>query len=323
MSDRKVILSLSTLVIFNPTAGRGRAQDAWPQVREALHQAGVRFGAVATDAPLHAVALARQAAAYYDRVVSVGGDGTLHEAANGLLQASGEEPTIPLGIVPLGNGDDFAKILPPVTPIGAQPFDWRAAVEKIARGQTQLFDAVRMVGRPAPPAMGEEPHYFINAMDIGFGATVSLNFRRTPKFLKGMAGYLAATAMPRAAYPRLQVGVQFDEQPPIERGAAMAAVANGRCFGNGFWICPDAQADDGLLDAALVAPIGRLAIMQLLPQVMKGAHQQSPHIQMQRVRRVVIESVTPFVVEADGELPYLAAQHLELQVLPRRLRMIV
>src|SRR4030067_666426 len=106
----------NTLVIYNPTAGRGRAQAHWPLVERALAEAGVEFDAVATRAPLEATALAERAPQSYSSVVGVGGDGTLHEIVNGLLRASSEAETIAVGVVPLGNGHDFAQMIPPDAP---------------------------------------------------------------------------------------------------------------------------------------------------------------------------------------------------------------
>ena len=190
-SERQQIVP-STLVIYNPSAGHGRVRKLWPQVGKALREAGVVFDAVETQAPLEAMTLARESAQKYAQIVSVGGDGTLHEIVNGLLRASQENGTIPIGLIPLGNGDDFAKMIPPEAPIGGKPFDWRAAVQKIARGQTKLFDVGRMVGDQFRPDIGDSAHYFVNAMDVGFGAQAILNFSTTPKFLKGMPGYLTA-----------------------------------------------------------------------------------------------------------------------------------
>jgi diacylglycerol kinase family enzyme len=77
-----------------------------------------------------------------------------------------QNETIPLGLIPLGNGDDFAKVIPPEASIGGKPFDWRAAVQKIAREQTQLIDAGRIVGDHLLPGYGDGAHYFINGMDV-------------------------------------------------------------------------------------------------------------------------------------------------------------
>lgn len=312
-----------TLVIYNPVAGRGRVQAQWPLVEEALRQAGLEFDAVATHAPLEAMKLATEAPQKYSAVVSVGGDGTTHEIVNGLMRASGEAETIATGIVPLGNGDDFVKIIPPETPIGSRPPDWRVAVQKIARGQTMLFDVGRIVGDYCRPDLGSGPHYFVNSMDIGFGAQAAQSFTTIPKYLKGMSAYLAAIFKTMIDYPDLHVRLQLDDQPPFDQRTTMTVVMNGRCFANGFWVCPDARADDGLFDLMVSENVGRLTILRLLPKLMKGTHLDEPIVHMHQARRVVIDSHQPLIVETDGEIPYLEAQHLELEILHKRLRVFV
>jgi diacylglycerol kinase (ATP) len=313
----------SILVIYNPSAGRGRVQALWPEVEAALLQAKVDFEAVATRAPQEAIALARQAVRNFAAVVGVGGDGTLHEIANGLLQASAEGETIPLGAIPLGNGDDFAKVLPPAAEVGGKSFDWRQAVEIIARGQSQSFDVVRMLGDHPRYEPEGSPHYFINGMDVGFGAHTVRNFTTVPKVLKGISAYLAAVLNTLLDYPVLRLRIQLDDQPPFPQATVMTAIMNGRCFGNGFWAAPHAAPDDGLLDLLIGADIDRLSILRLIPKIMAGAHENEPAIRMARARRVVLESDAPLLVEADGELPYLEAHCLEIEVLPKRLRVMV
>ena len=107
----------SILVIINPIAGRGRVKKHWQDVRQGLIEAGIEFDLAETSAPLEAISIAQQAATKYKTVIAVGGDGTIHEVVNGLLRASKELETIALGVIPLGNGDDFAKMIPPQTAI--------------------------------------------------------------------------------------------------------------------------------------------------------------------------------------------------------------
>jgi diacylglycerol kinase (ATP) len=312
-----------TLVIYNPIAGRGRVHDQWAQVEAALHAAGVDFDSVASRAPLDAIRLAREAPQKYARVIGVGGDGTLHEVVNGLMQASGEAETITLGIIPMGNGDDFAKVIPPEAPVGGKPFDWRVAVEKFARGETQLFDVGRMLGDHLRPDIGDGPHYFINGMDVGFGAHTARNFTTIPKFVKGLSAYVAAILKTLIQYPVVRLRMQLDDQPPFEQATTMTAITNGRCFGNGFWVCPEASAQDSLFDLMVAEAINRRTILRLVPKLAKGAHTHEPEIKMYRARRVVLDSQEPLLVEADGELPYLETHHLELEILPGRLRLVV
>jgi diacylglycerol kinase (ATP) len=312
-----------TLVIYNPIAGRGRAQAQWPLVEQAMRQAGLDFDAVPTRAPLDAFRLAREAQQTYGLVVSVGGDGTTHEIVNGLMQASGESESIPLAIIPLGSGDDFAKVLPPETPVGGQPYDWHIAVQKIIQGQTQLFDVVRMTGDHLRPELGEGPHYFMNGMDIGFGAHAVHNFSSVPRLFKGFSAYVVAILKTLIRYPLLHVTMQLDDQAPFEQTTSIAAIMNGRSFGSSFWICPYARADDGILDVVIAQGLSRLKILRLLPKLTKGTHLSDPAISTKRARRVVISSVEPLVVETDGELPFLETHHLTLEILPGRLRIVV
>ena len=313
----------SILVIYNPIAGRGRVKKNWPEVQQGLINAGIEFDVAATSAPLEAVTLAEKAATKYSTVIAVGGDGTVHEVVNGLLRASSEGETIALGVVPLGNGDDFAKMIPPQTTIGGKVFDWHIAIEKIAQGQTKLFDVGRMSGNQLRSEQGNKPEYFMNGMDIGFGAQAALNFTKVPSFFTGMAAYLAAIMKTLIDYHIPKVSIQIDDQKAFEQSTTMTAITNGRCFGSGFWVCPEAQVDDGLLDVMVTQSVGRLKILRLIPKIMKGTHVNEPILKNYRARRVVINSEHPLVVEADGEIPYPQTQHLEIQILDKKLRVIV
>ena len=313
----------SILVIYNPIAGRGRVKKHWKEVRQGLIEAGIEFDVAETSAPLDAMAIAQQAATKYNTVVAVGGDGTVHEVVNGLLRASKERETIALAVVPLGNGDDFAKMIPPQTTIGGKVFDWREAINKISKAQTKLFDVGRMSDTRLDFENDNVPHYFMNGMDIGFGAQAALNFTKVPKFLSGMAAYLAAIMKTLIDYHIPEVTIQIDDDAPFTQSTTMTAITNGRCFGSGFWVCPQAEIDDGLLDVMVADGIGRVRIMRLIPKITKGTHLNETILKKHQARRIVIDSEKPMVVEADGEIPYPQTRHLEIQILERKLRVIV
>ena len=200
------------LVIYNPIAGRGRVKKHWPEVENALKYSGVDFDVAATAKPLEAVSFAEKAQDNYAAVIAVGGDGTVHEVVNGLLRTSKEGETIAMGVIPLGNGDDFAKVIPPETAIGGQVFDWRVAVDKVAKGESKLFD----VGRLTSSSADGDPQYFMNGMDIGFGAQAALNFTTIPSFLTGMGAYLAAIMKTLIDYRIPTVSIQVDGNPSFE-----------------------------------------------------------------------------------------------------------
>lgn len=311
------------LVILNPIAGNGRASKYWPSVEQTLIDAGIEFEMVATTGPLEARKLAEHAPGKYSQIVSIGGDGTINEIVNGLMHATGEQISMPVGIVPLGNGDDFAKMIPPQTPIGKKPFDWNSAVRKIVRGKTKLFDIGRISGVLPESGRLSEKHYFVNSFDVGFGPIAAQNLRTVPSFLNGLSAYLAAIIKTMINFPALKIQIKLDDQVPFEQSTTITAVMNGRCLGNGFWVCPEAHIDDGLFDVMISQQVGRITIMRMIPKLMNATHVNEPIVSMHQAVKVVIESSELMAVETDGEIPYHAVNHIELEVLPKRLSVIV
>jgi len=213
----------------------------------------------------------------------------VHEVLNGLMRAGGKAA---LGVIPLGSGDDFAKLL-----------------------KSGNFDVGRITSGP-------DVCYFANGMDIGFGAHGARNVRRVPGFLTGFGAYLGALALTMVRYPLLRVKIQLDDGQPFELATAMTAVMNGTTFGGSFRVCPDARPDDGLLDLLMVDAIGRLEILKLVPRILRGAHAGDPRLRLVRAKRVTIESAEPLLVEADGEIAFEASRRLEIEVLPGKLRVM-
>ncbi len=288
------------LVVRNPVAGRGRAQSEWHGVRGRLNAANVAFDEAVTARPLEAIEIAQKEAGNYACIVAAGGDGTVHEVANGLMRAGAQTA---LGVIPLGSGDDFEKLL-----------SSRDPVQRLAAQEPRPFDIGRIVAG--------DTRYFANGMDIGFGAHGARNVASVPAFLTGLAAYLGALALTLLRYPSLRVRIQLDDAPPVDLTTAMTAVMNGTTFGGSFRVCPEASAADGLLDVLIVDALGRLAILGLVPKIMRGAHAQDPRLRLLRARRVTIESDTPLLVEADGEIAFDGARRLEIEVLPAALRVV-
>jgi diacylglycerol kinase (ATP) len=309
------------LVVVNPAAGRGRAQRLWPSAAQALRAAGVAFDVAVTQAAGEAATLAERGARNYAALIAAGGDGTVHEVANGLLRAATLGEVAALGVLPLGSGDDFAKLIKPEAPIGGRALDWRQAVAAIARGEARRFDAGRIDALCADGAARQ--CYFANGMDAGFGAQGAAHAAAMPKWVKGPAAYFGALAKTLVAYPRLRLRLSLDDAPAETCDATIAAVMNGRCFGGSFWVCPEARADDGLLDVMLARALGRGAILGLVPRVMRGTHATHPQVRMLRARRIVLESEDAMTLEADGELPLPAVRRVVISALPGALRVLV
>lgn len=246
------------------------------------------------------MALAERASGAHGEVIAAGGDGTVHEVVNGLMRGGARAA---LGVIPLGSGDDFAKLLA------------GDLVARLAGKGTRLFDVGRI-------AAGGEVRYFANGMDIGFGAHGAANVQRVPRALTGFGAYLGALALTMLDYPRLRVRLQYDDEPALEAHTAMTAAMNGTTFGGSFRVCPQAKPDDGLLDLLIVDAIGRASILHLVPKILRGAHEGDPQVALRRARRLRIEAEAPLLAEADGEIAFRSARRLEVDVLPRALRVI-
>ena len=162
--------------------------------------------------------------------------------------------------------------------------------------------------------------YFANGMDIGFGAHGARNVALVPRFLTGFGAYLGALALTMVRYPQLRVRLQLDDAPAFDFTTAMTAVMNGTTFGGSFRVCPEARPDDGLLDLLLVEALGRLEILQLVPKILRSTHGGEARLRFARAKRVTIESEVPLLVEADGEIAFLDARRLNIDLLPAALR---
>lgn len=281
-------------VILNPWAGRGIGGRAIPRL-EALLQ-GLPYDLVLTEAPRHATALAAEAVeAGYDVVVAAGGDGTTLEVINGLVGRKAA-----LAVLPLGSGNDFLK------PLGV-PNDLEAAAHRLRRGRTCVVD----VGR-----VGDT--YFGNGVGVGFDAQVAIETYRMPR-LRGLPLYLAALVRTVRHYSSPPMTIRCDEQIVTGRYLAVV-VANGRCYGGGFWLAPDAEMDDGLFDLCLIEHMPIPRFFYNLPKVFKGTHVHMREVTMGRAGRVVVEASEPVPVHADGEVISPGTTSLEIQIVPQALR---
>lgn len=278
------------LMVFNPRAAFGRARRLLPLVRSRLEgfaQVDVLLTAGPGDA-VHRVGDAKLSA--YDGLVAAGGDGTLFEVLNGLYRHQpGRRP--PLGLLPLGTGNAFARDL------GLQPGDWEKGIALIRAGGLRRVD----VGR-AQPARGEgswPAFHFLNI--IGAGLPVdAMRAAEHIKFVGRHAYSLAALwrALQLRSYP---LRVELDGEV-IEQDALFVEVSNTRYTGTHFLIAPAARLDDGLLDVTLVRRLSRTRLLRLFPTIYRGAHVQHGEVLTRQASSVVISGPPGLELAPDGEI---------------------
>ncbi|HSK94188.1 MAG TPA: diacylglycerol kinase family protein [Candidatus Angelobacter sp.] len=272
------------LVIVNPAAGNGRARRLLGWIRERLERrpdARLRI----TGRPGDAEAWAADALGQHDRVVAVGGDGTIQEIVNGLLatQTGGS-----LGVVPVGSGNDLARSLSlPGDPAEA----WTAALGRVVVSVDVLH---------ARGASGME-RWFASAGGIGFDAQVAHAMVRRRGWQRGRAGYLVTALAELRHFPNRAVRIVIDDEEPFERRILLVAITNGAYYGGGMHIAPNARVDDAWMDLCVVGDIGRLDALRQLPNLYRGRHGDHPAVEMRRARRVSIDGDPETLVHLDGE----------------------
>lgn len=278
---------MKVALLVNPAARSGSQTGAASIAAERLRSHGVQTAVVSGGSAAESSSLLRTAIEVgVDGVVVAGGDGTVNLA---IQEVAGTG--IPLGIVPVGTGNDFAATL------GLRELDAVAAADAIAGGVTRRVDLARVT-----PDDGSTV-FFGSVLASGFDSKVNdrANAMRWPR---GGSRYNLAILAEFAQLAGIPYDVRFElPDGTTERVAGdlvMATVGNGRTYGGGIPICPDADPADGLLDVVLVRPAGRARLLRLLPRVYRGTHSTVPEVRMLRVRSVRLEApgVTAY---ADGD----------------------
>jgi diacylglycerol kinase family enzyme len=296
---------MESCIIYNPAAGRGRAQ----RLIERLRHRGTAFDLRATAGPTHGAELAQRAIqAGHTRIIAAGGDGTVHEVANGVLGAG--RPEIVFGVWPIGSANDYAYAL------GVHG-DWPLNASAESTMRIKIVDVGRVTG-------GDRGRFFVNGLGLGFNSAVTLESQSIGR-LRGKALY--GLAFVRALwrhyeYPRLQVTVdgQTFEQPTL------ALTVNLGTREGGFLVTPRADLSDGLFDVVHAGALSRPAALALLPRLAQGAlPAEHPLIWQSRCRHVVVRGREPLRIHIDGEFfchRDAGITEVAIELLPARLRVL-
>lgn len=276
-----------TKFIVNPNADSGRAWRAVAAIRPLVDEFGGADWS-GTVYPTHATELARQAAeAGCSLVIAAGGDGTVHEVINGLMQVP-PQARPRLGIVPMGSGNDFA------TSIGiiGSPAE---TLKKIYTGQPKVIDlGVFETG-------DGKREYFDNTFGMGFDATVTIRTHRLT-FIRGFMMYLVAvlqTITLNHDAPMMHITTDLESW---NEETIMMVVCNGPREGGGFLVAPGSDSSDGILNYACVSHVSRLMMLRLVPEVMKGTHGRFKQVRLGQLHRMQLQAERPVTIHADGEV---------------------
>lgn len=305
---------MKTCVILNPMAGRGVAGQRRGELEAALRAAGLDFTLLTTHARGGATELAYQAVERgFSTLVAAGGDGTINEVVNGIVgSARSGVGTATLGIVPLGTGSDFAKMID-----GPAGSDLSTAIGRIAAGNTRPVD----VGQISVETGGRElQRVFINGLGAGIDAQVAVEVARVT-WATGLAAYIIASLRALASYKTSQMLVRYDGRE-LRRRLYFATVANGCWQGGGFLLTPGAEIDDGQLDLCAVQSLRLDQVIRYYPRLLDGSHVALREVTTARARTIEISSATPFPVATDGEVVTTDATRVTIETLPGAVQLL-
>lgn len=308
------------IVIVNPASARGATAREWPTLAHALATHFGPFNCAFTRSAGEAYAIAeREARAGRSFIIACGGDGTINEVANGILNSGVKEAE--LGILPSGTGGDFRRTLRIPNRAGD-------AAQTLRRGRTRTIDAGRVTY--LNHAGETESRFFLGVSSCGLSGQVIERVKKgksrwmpalDSRLLNGRLSFAAATLRTTLASENTELRIQLDEGPERRLRVANFCVANARYFGGGMKIAPDAKINDGSFDCIVIGDLGAHDILSNGYKLYTGTHLNLEQVFHAHARRVTIRparSADRVMLEVDGELPgHLPAS---FEILPGVLR---
>jgi diacylglycerol kinase (ATP) len=298
---------LKTHIVLNPYAGRWKGAKLYQKILQYARAIKYLERFQLTTAPGEAIQIAKETKA--ELIVAAGGDGTVNEVVNGILQSGSEKL---LGVIPIGSGNDFAKML------NLKPFKIEMAIESLRRKTTITSDVGLIEFLRNDGTSGSR--FFINGVGIGFDAMTADESRKI-KHLRGIPLYTLALLKTLAKYKTPEMNIRIDDKN-ISGRIFLVAIGNGKSAGGGFLLTPDARINDEVFDVCLVNDLSIFRVLQVLPTVLKGKHTKYPEVTMMKAREIEIKSDSDLVLHADGEIIGTNLRWIKISIIPKAVEVI-
>lgn len=290
---------MKVALIVNPTAGSGAGGRIGPQVLRALEGRGTSATLHETRAPGDATRFSRASRDDgVDTIAVVGGDGTLNEVVQAYVDSQGRPLAGPaLAIIPAGTGSDFQKTLG----IGSRVEE---AIERLLGTEQRAIDlgVLELTAHDG----ARVARAFLNITSFGLGGLTDRIVNTGPKWLGGKAAFYFGAVRALVAYRNAPVRVRVDGETFVEAPIVNVAIANGRYFGGGMLVAPEADPADGAFDVISMADMDKLATLALTSSIYSGAHLARPGVSMTRGAVVEAEPLVrnaDVLIDMDGETP--------------------
>lgn len=296
------------LFIINPVSGKGRGRKLQPEIESYLKKNNISFQIEVTERPGHATIIASQNQDLYQVMVSVGGDGTLNEIINGISPGSNTA----LGIIPIGSGNDFAlnlalrnELLPSLDTL-------------LSNNNYKLCDVceIEYMNGLTDPVKKR----FINNFGLGFDAQVAY-INQNKKIGKGITSYIIAVLRALFDYKPVNYSLNF-ENTKVEGKKLLLTFGNGISSGGGFYLTPNAQVDDNLLDITTIEFMSRLKLLKKLPLALVNKIETVNEARMFKSGNAEIKLNAHVYIHTDGEASYISTEKIMVKVLDKKLKFI-
>ncbi len=286
---------MNTAVIVNPASGNKKSLRILTRVISWCYDREIEFKLYSTKKAGDGIRLGKIARLDgYERIIVIGGDGTVNEVAQGIVGY----PQV-LGVLPGGSGNDFYKMLG-----NGNSLD--TAMETAFLGEPHEIDVGLVNGTP-----------FFNAVGLGFDAEVAIAASQSN--IPGKWRYIIGVFKVLKQFTPYNVEIELDQLKLSEK-VTLICIGNGRSCGGGFHLTPQARLDDGLFDVCLISSMPKFRIVRFLPKAIKGTHLRLEGVRIYRSRKIVVRSAEKFPVHVDGNILPESVDKLEITLERRKLK---
>jgi diacylglycerol kinase (ATP) len=306
--------SKKTAFVVNPHAGNGSTGKAWPRIKSMATDLLGPFETCITGGPGDATRMTKdRLLTGADRIICVGGDGTLNEVVNGFLDENGPlRKDAVLGFLPNGTGCDFCRTMP--IPTGLE-----ASLATVREGYIRTIDLGRI--RFRDHAGRSRSRYFHNIASFGLGGEVVDRVNRTSKACGPFITFIVGTLISLFAYGKKRIRLRVDDRDEQTVDVLNIAVANGRYHGGGMLVAPDAVTDDGLFDVTVIGAMSLPIVFWHLPKLYTGGIKRIRQVSISTGKKVTAASEQRVLLDIDGEQP--GTLPAEVTIVPGAINMIM
>ena len=267
------------LIIVNPVAGKGKALAVKDKLLNELDKAKILYEIVISsyEGEIEKISLNVDIAKFTE-IIALGGDGTVVEVLNGIVNKK-----IKLGIVPIGTGNDFFRSIQP-------KIDIDDAIKKIVDGKTILSDVGKI-----------NDAYFLNVSGFGMDSYILENLKKIKKYIKSSISYTISTFYTLFSYKSKKIYIEIDGVQ-LQRDIMLVSICNGKYFGGGMMVSPNAAIDDGQFELIIVKKMSILRFIKIFGKIFKGTHLFVDEVEEFKGKKFRIKSDVEIPINVDGNL---------------------